>query len=452
MSRERKHSLGRPERVRRLLKSPNAHAHIRAIMGALHPTEIAEVLEESSKELQEKILKQLPIEVMSEALSEMDEETNPGKLLTMLKPDVASNLIKALAPDDAADLLAQLPEKIQARILFYVPDEEEVVLNKLLTYEEDSAGGLMNPEVIKVKASMSKLDALREVVKQSEDMDDFYAIYVVDEEDHLVGYVGFKYLFQARNSEKVENIMDDEIISVSVHDDQEAVAKVMGQYNLPTIPVVDAERRLLGRVTFDDIFDVLEDETTEDILSFAGVSEDENLRGGWLNAVQSRIPWLTINLFTATMAAFVVSQFEETIERMAILASFMPIIAGVAGNGATQTLAVTIRRISTDGIPRRKALKVISKEVLVGVSNGILLGILVSIGAITLNGNPMIGAVVAVALCGNLIIAGLMGSLIPISLERLGVDPAVASSILITAFTDIIGYFLLFGLGTYVLL
>jgi magnesium transporter len=209
---------------------------------------------------------------------------------------------------------------------------------------------------------------------------------------------------------------------------------------------------LIGRVTFDDIMDVMEEESTEDLLNFAGVSEDANLRGGWAETVRSRIPWLLINLMTASLAAFTISQFEDTISKITTITFFMPIIAGLAGNGATQTLAVTIRRISTDGIPRNKAASVVLKEVITGIINGLMIGALASILAIASNSNPMIGLVVFLAMLGNLTISGLAGSFIPIMLERRGIDPAIASSILITAFTDIIGYILLFGLATAILL
>ena len=446
MAEERKSNQDRLKRVRKLLKTPQGQTHIRAITGALHPTELAQLLEDASPEIKEKILRQVPAEILSEALSEMDEEANPAKLLTLLEPKYASDLIAELAPDDAVDLLAQLPEELKDRILYFVPDEDELLLNQLLDYDEESAGGLMNPDVITVQANMTKMDALREAVNQSEDAEEFYAIYVIDENGLLEGYVSIKNLFQARNSETVENIMDSEIISVKVHDDQEEVAKLMSQYNLPTLPVIDDVGVLLGRITFDDILDVIEDETTEDILNFAGVSEDENLRGGWADAVKSRMPWLLINMITAFLASQVIKQFEGLISELAVLATFMPIIAGVAGNGATQTLAVTIRRISTDGVPARKVVKVVTKEVIVGMINGIILGMLVSLIAVIRGDNPLLGVVVAIALFGNLFVAGLMGSLVPLTLARLKVDPAVASSIFITAFTDIMGYTLLFSL------
>ncbi|MEO1448065.1 MAG: magnesium transporter [Bacteroidota bacterium] len=456
MSKTKKNTLSRPERVRRLLKAPNARVH--TLLGLLHPTEIALVLEESTADMRERILRELPREILSEAISEMDEDSNPGALLNLLHPELAANLIKELAPDDGADLLALISSEQQEKILFYMPDEEEEVLNQLMEYDAESAGGRMNPEVVQVQDSMTKLEALREVVRQSEDMDEFYTIYVVDQENHLKGYLTFRSLFLARNTMLVGDIMDGEVVSVFDDMDQEDVAKLMSQYNLPTLPVIDRSETLLGRITFDDIMDVLEEESTEDMLSFAGVSEGENLRGGWANAVRSRIPWLLVNLLTASIAGFTISQFDSTIEKLVLLTTLMPIIAGVSGNGATQALAVTIRRISTDGIPRRKAWRVVFKELSVGAINGLMLGAIVSMAVTFLNphANPqfvaMMGVVVFLAMFGNLMLAGLAGSFIPITLERMRVDPAVASSILITAFTDIIGYLLLFGLASRILL
>jgi magnesium transporter len=446
----------RVTRVWRLLKYPNARVH--ALLRVLHPTEIARLLEEASPEQQMRIVNALPKEVLSEAIAEMDQQTYPGRLLSLLHPEVAARLIEALPWDDGADLLAQVPEAHKKRILSYVSAEESRMLSKLMTYEEDSAGGLMDPDMVTVREGMTKLEALKEVVRQSEDMEEFYIIYVTDDSLRLKGYLTFSSLFKARNQQAVSEIMGRDVVSVSVEMHQEEVAKVMQQYNLPTLPVVDEEGRLLGRITFDDVMDVIEEETTADMLSFAGVSDDENLRGGWANAVRSRIPWLLINLVTASVSAFTIAQFDSTIEQIVLLTSLMPVIAGVAGNGATQTLAVTIRRISTDGIPPRKALRVILKELSVGAINGLMLGALVSIVVTFFSPNhdpqfvAMIGMVVFVAMFGNLMLAGLVGSLIPITLERAQIDPAVASSIFITAFTDAIGFLLLLGLATRFLL
>lgn len=446
----KKNRLTKIERVKRLMKYPNAR--IRLLFLSLHPTEVAIVLEDCDAETQLRILRQLPAEFISDALAEMDEETRPGNLLQRLHPRAAANLIIELDPDDAADILAQIEEPFKERILYHVPDDEEAVINQLLEYDDESAGGLMNPEVVFVKNTMTTTQAIREVARQSEEIEDFYTIYVLDEEEKLQGYLTFKSLFRSKRNIQVEEIMDKEIVVVTTETDQEEVAKLMAQYNLPTLPVVDLQQKLLGRVTFDDIMDVMEEENTEDLLNFAGVSESANLRGGWAESVKSRIPWLLINLVTASIAAFTISQFEETIAAITTITFFMPIIAGLAGNGATQTLAVTIRRISTDGIPRNKATSVILKEVVTGIINGLMIGALASILAIASNTDPMIGLVVFLAMLGNLTISGLAGSFVPIMLERIGVDPAVASSILITAFTDIIGYILLFGLATSILL
>ena len=446
----KKNRLSRVERVKRLMKYPNAR--IRRLFLSLHPTEVALVLEDCDEDTQQRILRQLPSDFISEALAEMDEDLRPGQLLQQLHPRAAADLVKELDPDDAADLLAQVDEPYKERILHHVPDEEEAVINQLLKYDEESAGGLMNPEVVFVREKMTTYQAIQEVARQSEEIEDFYTIYVLNEKGQLTGYITFKSLFRSKRNARILDVMSKDIVSVAADVDQEEVAKVMAQYNLPTLPVVDGQNLLLGRITFDDIMDVMEEESTEDLLNFAGVSEGANLRAGWAETVRSRIPWLLINLVTASIAAFTISQFEETINAITAITFFMPIIAGVAGNGATQTLAVTIRRISTDGIPRNKATAVVLKEVITGIINGLMIGALASILAIASNANPLIGLVVFLAMLGNLTISGLAGSFIPITLERLGVDPAVASSILITAFTDIIGYILLFGLATSILL
>lgn len=445
-----------PENEKNLQKIKNVLVHsieqAKPMLKRLHPSDIAKILEDVSPEARMTILSLLPPEIASEALIEMDEDSNPSEILTQFSPEQAANIIEELDPDDAADLLAALPLQDIRLIFSRLGEEVSTTLTKLMSYDEDSAGGIMNPDVFKIPAYWTKREALREVIRVSEEMEDFYVIYVVDDRDHLLGVVSLKDLIRAAPSTKVFNLTQDNIIKADVGDDQEEVAKLMQKYNLPAIPVVDGDNVLCGRITFDDVMDVLEEESTEDMLRMAGVSDDEALRGSWLAAVRSRIPWLLINLLTAGFAGFVISLFEETIENMAVIAVFMPVIAGVAGNGATQTLAVTIRRIATDGVASKEYMEVIFKELLVGITNGLLLGTVVGLTAFLLNANPMLGLVVFFALVGNLMVAGLAGSAVPLFLQRLGVDPAVASSILITAFTDILGYVLLFSLGTAMLL
>ena len=234
--------------------------------------------------------------------------------------------------------------------------------------------------------------------------------------------------------------------------DQEEVARMMARYNVPSVPVVDDLGRLLGRVTFDDVIDVVEAETTEDLLKFGGVSADEDLAAGWKTAVRSRLPWLSVNLLTAFLAGAVVYFFQPTIQRTLALAIWMPIIAGMGGNAGTQALAVTVRRLALGLIPVNVFTRVVGKEILVGMTNGIVIGLAVGTVAALMGEGPRLGLVVFLAMAGNLMVAGFAGAFIPLILERLGIDPAVASSIFVTTFTDVCGFLLLLGLAGALLL
>jgi magnesium transporter len=226
----------------------------------------------------------------------------------------------------------------------------------------------------------------------------------------------------------------------------------MARYNMPSVPVVNEQGRLLGRVTFDDVIDVVEAETTEDLLKFGGVSPDEGLGAGWKTAVQSRLPWLSVNLATAFLAGGVVYLFQHTIQRTVALAIWMPIIAGMGGNAGTQALAVTVRRLALGLIPVNVFTRVVGKEIFVGIINGLAMGVTVGAVATFFGEGPRLGAVVFLAMVGNLMVAGFAGAFIPIVLERMGIDPAVASSIFVTTFTDVCGFLLLLGLAGLLLL
>ncbi|HET8624820.1 MAG TPA: magnesium transporter, partial [Gemmatimonadales bacterium] len=234
--------------------------------------------------------------------------------------------------------------------------------------------------------------------------------------------------------------------------DQEEVARVMARYNLESVPVVDHAGRLLGRVTFDDVIDVVEAETTEDILRFGGAAGDEELTGGWREAVRSRLPWLYINLLTAFLAAGVVYLFKDTVQRLVTLAVWMPIIAGMGGNAGTQALAVTVRRLALGRVRPEQSMRLLTKELFVGLTNGLAVGLVVAIVAVLTGEGAKLGLVVFLALAGNLLVAGFAGAFIPVVLERAGVDPAVASSVFVTTFTDTCGFLLLLGMASWMLL
>jgi magnesium transporter len=330
--------------------------------------------------------------------------------------------------------------------------EERTEVDRLLRYDEETAGGRMTSHVVTVPASATAEQALEEIRRQAEEVEDFYQVFVVDRDRKLVGVLPFKDLVISRPERPVRSFMTDADIFVTPDLDQEEVARLMARYNLPSVPVVDDLGRLLGRVTFDDVIDVVEAETTEDLLKFGGVSPDEDLAAGWKDAVRSRLPWLSLNLLTAFLAGGVVYFYQSTIQQTLALAVWMPVIAGMGGNAGTQALAVTVRRLALGLIPVDVFTRVVGKEILVGITNGIVMGLAVGTVAALLGEGPRLGIVVFMAMAGNLMVAGFAGAFIPIVLERLGVDPAVASSIFVTAFTDVCGFLLLLGLAGAVLL
>jgi magnesium transporter len=438
------------EKIEDLLDGNAVELH--AFLDNLHPSEIAKILELLPRKSRGKIIHALDVEVASEVISEMDPESHPEELLEELNNELVTNIVEELSYDDATDIVSQLSEEKRDEILESIDKEDAAEIRKLLTYPEDTAGGLMTTELIKVHFGLTKREALEEVIHQSEEMENFYAIYVVDDADRLVGTVSLKNLIKSRQNVKIEDLVDEDVIYVSTDTDQEEVAKMLSQYNLPGIPVVDKNMILLGVVSFDDVLDVLQEETTEDILKIAGVSDDEELSGNWKEAVQSRLPWLLVNLCTAFLAAFVVYLFQPAIEKLTLLSMFMPVIAGMGGNAGTQALAVTIRRISLNTLPDSKIIGAVSKEFFVGLFNGLCCGFIVSIVAFLYGHTILLGLVVFMAMTCNLMIAGVAGASVPILLEKLGFDPAVASSIFITAFTDTLGFLLLLGLASAILL
>jgi len=417
-----------------------------------HASEIAILFESISLESQKRIINLLPTELASEIISEMSHEAHPEELLIDLEPERRQEIVEELDYDDATDIISQMGEADQKEILGEMDKEDAVKIRNLMTFAEDTAGGLMNTEVIKVMSDMSKKQAIDQIILQSEEIEEFYTIYVVDDKDVLQGIVSLKDLIKAKANAKVADLVNTDFVFVKADTDQEEVADLISQYNLTSIPVVDINMKLLGRVTFDDVIDVMEEENTEDILKFSGVSEDEELSGNWIEAVKSRLPWLILNLGTAFLASSVIRYFEPTVTKIVVLAGYMTIIAGMGGNAATQALAVTVRRITLSDLTDQQAYKTVIKELTVGLINGAVNGLIVFIFAYFYDDNLLLGVVIFVAMTGNLLIAGITGAGIPLILKRVGIDPAVASSIIITTFTDVFGFLLLLGLASKLLL
>lgn len=414
------------------------------------PADLADVLAALDEDERLAVVQALPPELSSQALAELPEDAHAEQTLAALSPERAAEIVEELEDDDAAGILRELEPETQEAILQEVEDRAEV--ERLLRYEEETAGGRMTTHLVTVRDSATAAEALEEIRRQSEEVEDFYQVFVVDGDRRLVGILPFKSLVVSRPERQIRGFMEPADISVQPDLDQEEVARLMARYNLPSVAVVDDAGRLLGRVTFDDVIDVVEAETTEDLLKFGGVSPDEELAAAWTDSVRSRLPWLYVNLLTAFLAGGVVFFFQDTLQRTVILTVWMPIIAGMGGNAGTQALAVTVRRLALGLIPEHRLLGVVGKEVLVGLTNGLAVGVVVGLVAALLGEHHMLGLVVFLAMAVNLLVAGFAGAFIPVVLERLGVDPAIASSIFVTTFTDTFGFLLLLGLAGWLLL
>ena len=439
---------------------------LRAFLGELHPSDLADVIEHFEDEADRvRVLDLLSAELASETLAEMEAHQHPEDILVALDPARISELLEELHSDDAADLIGELEPHEQAQVLATLEPVDASELRELIAYPEESAGGIMTTEVVAISIHLTAAEAIQEVRRQANEIgDDFYNIFVVDLLRRLQGQVGIQELVLADPDQKIEEIVEPILTSIPVDMDQEEVGRLIGRYNEPSVPVVGPNNTLLGRITWDDVLDVIEAEQTEDLLRLAGGSGEEVVQGDWIDAVRARLPWLVLNIVTASLGATVVILFEGTIAAMAILAGIMPVIAGLGGNAGTQSLAVTVRRLALiqEGSSRR--WRAAAKELLVGLVNGAVLGIVVGVAAHVLfnvlhvggeaasGPGVMLGVVVMLAMWANLIVASFMGAFVPILLERIGVDPAIASSMFVTATTDITGFFLLLGLASHFLL
>ena len=415
----------------------------------MEPADLADVLSSLDEAERLTAVRALPPDISGEALVEMPEEEHAEDTLAALEPGRAADIVEEMADDDAADILQEMEPEEKERILSEVEDRADV--DRLLAYDEESAGGLMTTHVVTVHDRVTAGEAIEAIRRQAKEVEGFYQVFVVDADGRLVGLLPLRDLVTSPVGRMVHEFMEAADITVTPDRDQEEVARLMARYNLPSVPVVDAGGRLLGRVTFDDVIDVVEAETTEDLLQFGGVSADEELGARWTGAVRSRLPWLYVNLLTAFAAASVVLVFSDAIQHLKWLAVFMPVIAGMGGNAGTQALAVSVRRIALGQVPAGREASIVGKEMLVGLVNGLANAMVAgSIG--WLAAGPRFGAVVALAMSANLMVAGFARAFVPLLLERMRIDPAIASSVFVTTFTDMCGFFLLLGMATHFLL
>jgi magnesium transporter len=419
------------------------------LLAEIHPADLARALREMPAADRTALVRRLSPEQAGAVLYEMDEETRLG-LVEALEHGEVSRILDRMPPDEAADVVEQLPETRADQILDLMRREESQEVQQLLRYGESTAGGLMTPEFIAVHEDMTVAQALEHVRKAATADADFY-VYVVDDHEHLVGLVPLRRLITADPATPVHAIRQREVVSVGAEMDQEEVAQLVTKHDLLAVPVVDRDHRLLGTITVDDVIDVIHEEATEDIHRLAGVSADETLFDPPTKAVRRRFAWLLVNLPTAVLAATVVALFEESIQAMAALAVFMPIVAGMGGNAGIQTFTVIVRAIALGDLTHANTRKVLGRELLIGLANGFGTGLVAGTIAYLWKGKLLLGAILGVAMIVNMLVAALAGTLIPVLLRQLRVDPAVATGVLVTTLTDCIGFLSFLGLATLLL-
>jgi magnesium transporter len=382
-----------------------------------------------------------------EALSELGPEA-AAPLLAGRSPEEIVKLAQELPSDDAAAIIDHLPEELSAAVLELMQKKPAGAdVGELLEYPEKTAGRIMNPKVFALSEDMTAAEAIT-ALQGSRDVEMVFYLYVIDARRHLVGVVSLRRLLLVPPTTPLKRIMTTDLISARVDTYQEEVARMVASYNLLAIPVVDEENKLVGVITVDDVIDVIKDEATEDVYRLAGVASDDRVFTPATESLRKRLPWLVVNLVTAFLAAFVVKAFEGTIGVVTSLAVFMPVVAGMGGNAATQTLAVIVRGIALGELTWSNSRKALLKEALVGLGNGVVCG-LVGGGVVWLmQGNPWLGLILGMAMILNMFVAATAGTLIPLALRALNVDPALASSVFITTLTDVFGFLSFLGLGT----
>jgi magnesium transporter len=438
--------------VRRLQRM-GATSNLVNLLHKQHPADLAQLFSElSDKDRQSafSLLLERHSKLAMEALSELGPEA-AARMLADRPAEEIAKLTQELPSDDAAAIIDYLPEELSAAVLELIQRRPAAAdVGDLLEYAEQTAGRIMNPKVFALSEDMTAGEAII-ALQGSRDVEMVFYLYVIDARRHLVGVVSLRRLLLVPPTTPLKRIMTTDVISVRADMDQEEVARQVASYNLLAIPVVDEENKLVGVITVDDVIDVIKDEATEDVYRLAGVAGDDRVFTSAADSLRKRLPWLIVNLATAFLAAFVVSRFEGTIAIVTALAVFMPVVAGMGGNAATQTLTVIVRGIALGELTWSNTRQALLKEAAVGLGNGLACGIL-GAGLVWLfYRDPWLGAILAMAMIINMIIAATAGTLIPLALRALKVDPALASSVFITTLTDVFGFLSFLGLGTFFL-
>ena len=420
-------------------------------LGRLHAADIADLLEQINAFDRRRLIELYGRDFDGDILSELDESIREEVLYT-LHPEVLAEAVRELDSDDVVDLVEDLEEDQQSAILDVLEDSDRVAVQHSLTYPDYSAGRLMQREVVMAPEHWNVGEAIDYLRNQDDLPDQFYHIILVDPRLRPVGNVTLGKLMASRREVMLKSLVEETFHVIPVAQDEEDVAYAFNQYHLISAPVVDENERLVGVITIDDAMAVLDEEHEEDIFRLAGVSEEGSLADRVIDTTRRRFPWLAVNLVTAILASVVIAQFEDALAQIVALAVLMPIVASMGGNAGTQSLTVAVRAIATKDLTGRNVWRFIRREVLVGLINGIVFALAMGVIGVLWFGGPELGYVIGAAMVINLVVAGLAGTVIPVLLERIGIDPALASGAFVTTVTDVVGFFAFLGLAVVVLL
>jgi len=439
----------RPEFVARVHAAVEAGdtPALRALVGQLQEADLGDLLEALEPYEPPRLIELMGADFDFTALVEVDDAVRE-EILEELPPEAVAEGVRELDSDDAVYILEDLPQDEQAEILDQLPPPERVALTRSLQYPEDSAGRRMQTEYIAVPPSWRvghAIDYMRETADLPER---FYEIYVVDRDSRLLGAVGLDRMLRTRRPTLVSERMDAERRRVRATDDQEEVARLFERYNLVAVPVVDESDRLVGVITVDDVVDVIEEEAEKDIKALGGVTGDEELSDSVWTIARGRFNWLLVNLATAFLASSVLGLFEGELQKMVALAVLAPIVASQGGNAATQTMTVAVRALATRELRDSNALRIILRELLVGLVNGVAFAVITGVAAFAWFKIPDLGLVIGLAMICNLAAAALGGILIPLAIAKFRADPAVSSGVFVTTITDVVGFFSFLGIAT----
>ena len=423
---------------------------VRGLVGPLHYSDLADLIERFNPGDRRAFIEIMRGRLDAEMLAELDERVR-DEVVAQLGVKETAAVVTVLDSDDAVHVIEDLDEAVQQQVLEAMPAEDRALVEENLAYPEDSAGRLMQRELVAIPEFWTVGETI-DHMRESKDLpDDFYDIIAVDPKHRPVGTIPLNRILRTRRSVRMKAIVAPELNLVPVATDQEDIARLFRQHDLVSAPVIDEAGRLVGVITVDDVVDVIDEEAEEDLMRLSGVGEIDIFRAV-LATARSRFSWLAINILTAITVSVVIGFFEASIRQVVALAILMPIVASLGGNAGTQTLTVAVRALAMQELTGQNMLRYIGKELMVNFLNGLLLAVIIGIAAGWWFGRVDLGLVIAAAMVVNLIVAGAAGSLVPLGLQRAGIDPAIASSVFVTTLTDIVGFVAFLGLATIFLL